>query len=61
MGRLTRNTQRQLASTSRPPSGGPAAAATPPDGGPDADRDVALLRREGGQQQPELYRKYNYA
>lgn len=44
-GTLTRNTQRQLACTSRPPSGGPAAAAIPPTA---AHAPMATCRRSGG-------------
>ncbi len=43
-GRLTRKTSRQLALTSRPPSGGPAAAATPPTA---AQMPIAVGRRWG--------------
>ncbi len=52
-GRLTRKTQRQLACTSRPPMGGPNAAAAPPTA--DHRPMAAPLRAgtEGGQQQPE--------
>src|SRR5204862_6455505 len=52
-GTFTRKTQRQLASTSRPPIGGPAAAATPPTAAHRAHRRRALRGRELGQQQPE--------
>jgi hypothetical protein len=44
-GRLTRNTQRQLAATSTPPTAGPKAAARPPTA---VHARTALARRSGG-------------
>jgi hypothetical protein len=46
MGTLTRNTHCHPAATSRPPSGGPSAAATAPT---DAHVPTALARRSAGQ------------
>ena len=51
-GTLTRNTQRQLACTSRPPSGGPAAAATPPTAAQSADRDARCAGGNSGSSSP---------
>lgn len=45
IGRFTRKTQRQEASTSRPPTGGPSAAAAAPT---DAQTPTAIGRRCGG-------------
>ena len=59
IGTLTRKIQRQLSSTRRPPIGGPSAAATPPTADQMPIARVALLGREGGEDEAERGRQHH--